>query len=223
MKQLFLEVISELKLVLKGKTLDVLLPPIIFFVTNYFWSLTAAMIVSLVLGLVFLCKRLYQHDNFFYAIGGILGILIANLSIYIDRNASNYFITDILGTLGLIIITIISLLIKKPLAIWVSHITRGWDLKWFYRKDIYPAYKEVTIFWLFYFFLRFGLELYLYFTQTFEDLLFFNVILGFPILILVLTLSYIYGIARLRYLKGPGIEEFKNNTPPPWKGQRKGF
>lgn len=82
MKQLFLEVMSELKLVLKGKTLDVLLPPIIFFITNYFWSLTAAMIVSLVLGLVFLCKRLYQHDNFLYAIGGILGILIANLSIY---------------------------------------------------------------------------------------------------------------------------------------------
>jgi len=27
----------------------------------------------------------------------------------------------------------------------------------------------------------------------------------------------------LKALHGPSVEEFKNNTPPPWKGQQRGF
>ena len=223
MKKLLLEVYSELKLVLSGKSIDILLPPILFLLLNNFWSITAAIIGSTILGIVFLIKRIYQHDNVLYAIGGLISILIANISIYLSNNSSNYFLTDLASTLGLIVITIISLIIKKPLAIWVSHITRGWDIEWFYRKDVMPAYKEVTIFWLIFFILRFSVELYLYLTSTLEELVFFNVILGFPVLIGVLTISYIYGITRLRRLKGPGIDEFRNKTLPPWKGQTKGF
>ena len=223
MKKLLLEVYSELKLVLSGKSIDILLPPILFLLLNNFWSITAAIIGSTILGIVFLIKRIYQHDNVLYAIGGLIGILIANISIYLSNNSSNYFLTDLASTLGLIVITIISLIIKKPLTIWVSHITRGWDIEWFYRKDVMPAYKEVTIFWLIFFILRFSVELYLYLTSTLEELVFFNVILGFPVLIGVLTISYIYGITRLRRLKGPGIDEFRNKTLPPWKGQTKGF
>ncbi|QLY40658.1 hypothetical protein HF295_07285 [Hujiaoplasma nucleasis] len=63
----------------------------------------------------------------------------------------------------------------------------------------------------------------MYFNSTLDELVIFNVILGFPVLIGVLTISYIYGITRLKKLKGPGIDEFRNQTPPPWKGQRKGF
>ncbi|MGE4571628.1 MAG: DUF3159 domain-containing protein [Candidatus Izemoplasmatales bacterium] len=223
MKQLLKDVFSELKLVLSGKSLDILLPPIIFLLLNNLWSLTAAIIGSLVLGILFLIRRLIHHENVLYALGGITGIVFANISIYINQNASNFFLPDLISTFSLILITIISLLIKKPLAIWVSHITRGWNLEWFYRKDVLPAYKEVTIFWLFFFILRFSIELYLYFNSTLDELVVFNVILGFPVLIGVLTISYIYGITRLKRLRGPGIDEFRNNTPPPWKGQRKGF
>lgn len=222
-RKLLTDILSELKLVLTGKSLDILLPPLIFLGLYNLWSLLAAVIGSLILGIIFLVKRLVNHDNFFYAIGGIIGIIFANISIYINNNASNFFLPDLLSTFSLIILTIGSLIIKKPLAIWVSHITRGWDLNWFYRKDVLPAYREVTIFWLCFFILRFSIEMYLYLNSTLEELVAFNVILGFPVLIGVLTLSYIYGITRLKKLGGPGIDEFMNQVPPPWKGQKKGF
>ncbi|HKL47315.1 MAG TPA: DUF3159 domain-containing protein [Candidatus Izemoplasmatales bacterium] len=223
MKKLLLDIISELKLVLAGKSLDILLPPILFLLLNNLWSLPAAIIGSTILGFVFLAKRILHKENILYAVGGIIGIILANISIYINNNTANFFLPDLISTFSLIILTMITLIIKKPLAIWVSHITRGWDLKWFYRKDVLPAYREVTIFWLLFFILRFSMELYLYLNSTLEELVLFNVILGFPVFIGVLTFSYIYGITRLRNLGGPGIDEFKNQSPPPWKGQRKGF
>lgn len=217
------DILSELKLVLTGKSLDILLPPILFLLLNNFWSLTAAIIGSVILGIIFLTRRIIKGDNKYYAFAGLLGVLFASATILLNNNASNYFLPDLISTFSLILITIISLIIKKPLAIWVSHITRAWDIQWFFRKDIYPAYKEVTYFWLFFFIARFSIELYLYINSTLDELVLFNVILGFPVLIGVLTVSYIYGIIRLKSLGGPGIDEFKNQTPPPWKGQRKGF
>jgi len=223
MKKLVMEILSELKLVLTGKSLDILLPPILFLTINNIWSVTAAILGSLILGLLFLIKRIIKHDNILYAIGGIIGIIFAGITIFINNNTSNFFLPDLITTFSLILISIISLLIKKPLAIWVSHITRGWELEWFYRKDVLPAYREVTIFWLLFFIVRFSIEMYLYLNSTLDEIVIFNVILGLPVLIGVLTFSYIYGIARLRKLGGPSIDEYRNQTPSPWKGQRKGF
>ncbi|MCF7925219.1 MAG: DUF3159 domain-containing protein, partial [Candidatus Izimaplasma sp.] len=74
-----------------------------------------------------------------------------------------------------------------------------------------------------FFIIRLGVELTLYFTRTTEELVIANLIMGLPLLIFVLTVSYIYGIWRLRTLKGPGIDEFRENKEPPFRGQRKGF
>jgi hypothetical protein len=48
-------------------------------------------------------------------------------------------------------------------------------------------------------------------------------ITGWPALLILLVLSYIYGIWRLQDLKGPSVEEFKSAASPPWQGQRRGF
>lgn len=223
MKNVIKDIYSELKLVLTGKSLDILVPPVLFLILNNLWSLLAAMIGAIVLGLGFLMKRIKDKESVLYAIGGLMGTIFAIFMVYVNRNASNFFLPDLISTFTLILVSLVSLLIKKPLAIWVSHITRGWELQWFYRKDIYPAYKEVTIFWLIFFISRFFIELYFYINTDVNTLAFFNVIIGLPVLIGVLTISYIYGISRLKRLGGPGIDEFRNQTPPPWKGQRKGF
>jgi hypothetical protein len=38
-----------------------------------------------------------------------------------------------------------------------------------------------------------------------------------------LVISYIYGTWRLKYLRGPSVEEFRAGAEPPWTGQRRGF
>ena len=35
--------------------------------------------------------------------------------------------------------------------------------------------------------------------------------------------SYLYGTWRLAQLRGPSVDEFRNDSPAPWQGQRRGF
>ena len=223
MKKIMKDVLYEIKLVLFGKTLDILLPPIIFLVLNNVFGLIVALIGSFILSIIITFSRVVQRDNVYYALGGLIGVILAIALAYINDNASNFFLSDIIGTSFLIMATIVSLVIKKPLAIWVSHITRGWDINWFYRKDVMPAYTHVTIFWLMFFIGRLGVEVYFYLNSSIEVLVVANIIMGYPLLIGVLTISYIYGIAKLRKMNGPGVDEFMNNKQPPFRGQTRGF
>ena len=115
------------------------------------------------------------------------------------------------------------MLIGKPLAAWASHLSRGWPLKWFWRDDIKPAYREVTIFWALYFGIRLIIQLNLFLSEAVLNLAWINIILGWPAITMVLVISYIYGIWRLNNLEGPGVEEFKKGKKPPWNGQSRGF
>jgi hypothetical protein len=223
MKKLFKEIFEELISVFTGKSIDILLPPLLFLVLYRLFNLEVALVGSLVLSIVFFGIRIYHKSNWYYALGGLLGVIFAVAMSYLNNNASDFFLPDIIATVTLILITVISLLLGKPLAALVSHITRGWDLNWFYRKDVLPAYKEVTIFWLVFFIVRLTIEVNLYVSGNVDELVVANIILGLPLTIGVLTVSYIYGIWRLHNLKGPGVDEFANNIEPPWRGQNRGF
>ncbi len=223
MRKLIKEVLFELKLVFTGKSMDLLLPPVLFLVLQSLFTLTTALIGSLILGLFFFVKRLYDKSNLLYALGGLVGVVLAISLSLLNSNANNFFIPDIVGTSILLLTAVGSLLIKKPLAIFVSHITRGWELDWFFRKDVYPAYKEVTILWVIFFVLRLTTEVWLYFNGSTEELAVANIVMGYPVLIIVLTISYIYGITKLKKLKGPGVDEYRDNVQPPWRGQNRGF
>ncbi len=223
MKRLLREVLEELLHVFRGKSLDVLIPPLLFFVLQRFIDLPTALIGSLLLSLVMFVRRIVKRDNMVYAIGGFVGVLFASGMTYLSNNASNFFLPDIIGTSTLIVATVLSLWFRRPIAAYVSHITRGWDYQWFQRDDVRPAYMEVSWFWLVFFVLRLAIEITLYVTSTVDELVFANIILGLPVTILVLVASYVYGIWRLRQLGGPGIDEFEQAKQPPYRGQTRGF
>lgn len=223
MKKLIKEVLQELLIVLSGKSLDVILPPILFIVLYGLFDIIFALIGSFILSIVFLGLRLLKKDNLYYTLGGFIGVIFAGVMTIINNNASNFFLPDLIATVTLIIITIGSLIVKKPLALWVSHITRGWELEWFNRDDVKPAYNEVTIFWLGFFIIRFVVEISLYLNSSVDKLAIANIIMGLPITIVVLTISYIYGIWRLHNLSGPGVDEFREGKEPPYRGQNRGF
>jgi hypothetical protein len=50
-----------------------------------------------------------------------------------------------------------------------------------------------------------------------------SLVAGWPGIILLLIMSYIYGIWRLRQLQGPSVEEFQAGKESPWTSQRRGF
>ncbi len=217
------EILEELKSVVSGKTFDALLPPLIFVLVNGIMGLDIAVIAAISLAFIIGAMRLVRRQNWLYAMGGLVGVSLAAGLAFITRSAAGYFIPAIISSAMLVLLAIISLLAGKPVAAWASHLTRGWPLEWFWRSDIKPAYREVTLLWLAYFALRLTVQLTLYQGGEATTLAWANTLLGWPVITVVLVITYIYGIWRLRRLGGPGVDEFKAGKEPPWVGQTRGF
>jgi hypothetical protein len=86
-----------------------------------------------------------------------------------------------------------------------------------------PAYSEVTLAWTVFYALKLAFQLFLLREGQAGALAAIQVILGWPATIVLLVLSYLYGLWRLQQLRGPSVDEFKTGVEPPWTGQRRGF
>ena len=217
------EILEELRSIFLNKTFDALLPPIVYALSNSFFNLSTAIILASATAAFVFLKRIIKKENWKYALGGLFVVLFASSFAYLSNNASNYFIPALTSSTLFLLASLITVLIGKPLAAWASHLSRGWPLEWFWRQDVKPAYREVTILWAVYFALRLTIQLRLFFSEAVLNLAWVNILLGWPAIIVILTISYIYGIWRLNDLGGPGVDEFKEGKEPPWDGQKKGF
>ncbi|MFW6280472.1 MAG: DUF3159 domain-containing protein [Halanaerobium sp.] len=223
MKINFQEIIDELKNIFLSTTFDALLPPLVYAVTNSIFSLNTAVIFAIITAFSLWILRIIKKQNWKYSIGGLIIVITASGLAFITKNANNYFIPGMINSSLFFLTAVISILLGRPIAALASHLSRSWPLDWFWRKDIKPAYREVTIFWAVLFLIRLTAQIILYRNADPIILAWANTLLGWPFTILILIISYIYGIWRLRKLGGPGVEEFKAGKEPPWDGQKRGF
>jgi hypothetical protein len=223
MKKLSQEIVEELRSVLSGKSLDAIVPPFVYLIVNGQFGLLVAVISAGSVALAFGLLRLTQKQNWGYALGGLISILLAGTLALIADNATNYFLPGIINNALILVIAVITLVIDKPMAAYVSHLTRGWKLQWFWLKEIKPAYREVTWMWTMFFLMRTVIQVTLYNQSAVSTLVWANTLMGMPVTIVILIISYIYGIWRLKTLKGPGIDEYLSGKLPPYRGQNRGF
>ncbi|MFW6281039.1 MAG: DUF3159 domain-containing protein [Halanaerobium sp.] len=217
------EILEELRSIFLNKTFDAILPPLVYAVINSIFGLIPAVILAVFTALFNFSRRIIKKENWKYSLGGLVGVIFASSLAYLSNNASSYFIPALTSSSLFLLTAVITLLTGKPLAAWASHLSRGWPLEWFWRDDVKPAYREVTIFWAVYFALRLTIQINLFFSDAVLNLAWVNIILGWPAITVVLVISYIYGIWRLNNLGGPGVDEFKQDKKPPWDGQKRGF
>ncbi len=217
------EVLDELKSVLSGKTVDALFPPLIFVIANGLFGLMAASVIAMVSAAGFTALRMLRRQELKYALGGLVSVVIAVGFAYLSGSAENFFIPKIISSAFMVLLSLGSILAGKPLAALISHLTRGWPMEWFRRKDVKPAYTEVTAIWTLLLAMRLIIQVLLYRGRNVSQIFWVNTLIGTPFTIIVLIFSYLYGIWRLGRLKGPGVDEFIEGKPEPWKGQRKGF
>lgn len=221
----FTELLNEFRTVFKGRgsTLDAVLSPLVYLVVNAVWGLTPAVGASLGTAALLFVLRLMRRQPWQYALIGMAGAgLAAGLSL-VTRQVENFFLPAIISSAVTLLVSLASLLIRRPLAALASHLTRGWPLGWFRHERVRPAYMEVTWMWSALIALRLALQVTLYLSENAASLAWVNILLGWPVTIAVLAVSYLYGIRRLQKLGGPGVEEFEQNAPPPWQGQKRGF
>jgi hypothetical protein len=222
----FKELWEELRSVFAGrgvKLLDAVLPMIVFLALNPRLGLLPAIFSSIGTAVLFFLFRLVSRDNLYYALGGLGGGLLAAAFSFISDSAVGFFLPGLISSGLTVLLLLVSVVAKRPLAAVTSHLTRSWPLAWYWHPRIRPAYSEVTLFWAVGFGARLGLEFWLFRQDAAESLGLIRTVLGWPYTILLLIISYIYGLWRLGKLAGPSVEEFQADAKEPWEGQKRGF
>jgi len=186
-------------------------------------GLLPAMLSALALAAILTVLRLVRKQSWLYALSGLVLTLLAAGLAWFTQNAASFFLPDLLTSGTLLAAALLSIWAGKPLAAWSSHLTRAWPKEWYWLPNICPAYTEVTWMWSAFIAARLMAQYYLYQQGNVSLLGLANIVLGWPVTIFVLVISYLYGIWRLAKLEGPSVEEFLSHQPAPWKGQKRGF
>lgn len=219
------ELLQEFRSVFSGRTntVDTIVPPLLYALVDMLAGLLPATLAALVFALFLTVFRLVRKQSWYYALSGLILTLFAAGLAWFSQNAAGFFLPDLLTSAALLAATLLSIWAKKPLAAWSSHLTRAWPKEWYWLPNVCPAYTEVTWMWAAFIAARLIAQYYLYQQGDVSLLSWTSVLLGWPVTISVLVISYLYGIWRLAKLGGPSVEEFLSQQPAPWKGQRKGF
>lgn len=223
--EMFRELLEEFRSVVaaRSKIVDAVLPPLIFVVVNALMGLEYAIGSSLVIAILFSLYRLLKSQTLGYALGGLAGVVFASVLVRLSGRAEGYFFPSVVSGGMTALACLLSILVGRPLVAFTSHFARGWPLGWYWHPRVSPAYKEVTFIWTLFFALRALVQFALLRGSAIDFFNLANVALGWPVLIMLLALSYIYGTRRLRQLSGPSVEEFEAGITPPWKSQQRGF
>jgi hypothetical protein len=223
MQNRFSELLDEFRSVLGGRLINAILPPLIFLIANAIWGLQTAMWTALGLSIILGIRRISQGESLTYGLLGILSVLLAIGLVTLLGRAESFFLPGLISGGLTVALCFISLLIKRPLTAWSSFISRRWTIGWYWHPRVHPAYTETTLLWTLFFGLKFWWQVTLYRGGNAENLVWVQTLTGWPALIVLLIITYIYGTWRLRNLRGPSVEEFKGNLPAPWQGQQRGF
>ena len=219
------EVTEEFRAVVagRGNITDSIVPPLVFAVINALAGLQVAVAGSLALALLVAMVRLSRRQSVRYALGGVGGIVLATVVAQLMGRAEGYFLPSIVTGGGTLVVCLLSVIVRRPMVAWTSHLARGWPLGWYWHPRVRPAYSEITWLWAFFFAIRLLVQFALFQGAAPELLAVANVAMGWPATIVLLAASYLYGTWRLRNLSGPSVEEFKQGAEPPWTGQQRGF
>ena len=219
------EITEEFRTVVvgRGNITDSIVPPFVFVVINALAGLQVAVAVSLAFALLIALIRLIRRQPLKYALGGVGAVVLATVVAQLLGRAEGYFLPAMVTGGGTLVVCVVSVLVRRPMVAWTSHLARGWPWAWYWHPKVRPAYSEVTWLWAFFFATRLLLQFALFQGAAPELLAVVNVAMGWPTTIVLLVVSYLYGTWRLRNLRGPSVEEFKQGAEPPWTGQQRGF
>ncbi len=206
-----------------GFLIDTLLPSLIFLLSNQFADLFWAVIASLLYSGIRLVIRQRAGKPVIPVLVGIAGSLLSVLIVWVTRREQNYFLAGYVNNMVTVVLLFGSVVVKRPLVAMTSMLVRRWPLGWFLHPQVYPAYREATLAWALFFIAKIGLQAIIVGAVQTRQAVLLNFFNGWPLTLVLLVLTYVYGVWRLRMLVGPGVDEYRQGVPPPWEGQHKGF
>ena len=200
---------------------DSVLAPVFFVLLNRFFDLNIAIIGTGFLVVLTIIYRVLRKDDLKFAFIGVVGTIVALLIARFQGSASGFFLPGIIRDLSIALIGFVSILIRRPFTIYSSQYFRKWPMEWYLLPSVKPAYNQIAILWVAFLSLKGGLQI-LFFNNP-EVLAIIKLSTSNQTTLILLIVSYFFGLRKLKNLKGPSVEEFNNNVSPPWKGQERGF
>jgi hypothetical protein len=222
----FQELKEELMGVLSGRgsrLLDSFAPVLVFLILTSLSELNIAIYAALGLAAFLSLLRILRRESLVYALGGLGGVGLAAVFALLSGSGRGFFLPGLLSGTVTVVLCVVSVAVNRPVVAWTSYVTRRWPLDWYWHPRVLPAYNEVTIVWGVAFAGRLAVEFWLYQQDALAALGTARIVLGWPFIILLLVISYIFGMWRLRKLGGPSVLEFKEGKEPPWESQQRGF
>lgn len=221
--QLIKEFLDELRAFFaRGGVADIVVPPIVFTAAAVFLSTTSAAVAASAYAAIMIAWRVARGQSFWYAVAGLAGIGLSVALVVVAGDAESFFWPSIAVSGVVTVLCVVSLVVRKPFVAWSSHWYRGWPCAWYWHPQVRPAYTWPTVAWAFFFATRFGAQLWSLQGDVVRVAI-VDQIFSWPATTALLLGTFVYGKWKLSKLKGPSVEEFKNNTPPPWTGQQKGY
>jgi len=220
------ELKEELIGVLSGRgsrLLDSFAPLLVFLILSPLSNLKIAIYAALGLAAFLAMLRILRRESLVYALGGLGGVSLAAVFALLSGSGRGFFLPGLISGSVTVVLCVVSVALNRPLVAWTSFVTRRWPLDWYWHACVLPAYNEVTIGWAVAFAGRLALEFWLYQQDALGALGTVRILLGWPFIVVLLVITYLYGMWRLRQLGGPSVQEFKEGKEPPWQSQQRGF
>lgn len=199
---------------------DSLLPPVAFFATNAALGLEWAAIVGLAVGAVVAGFRAIRGHRLLAAIYGFGAVALSVVVALRTDDAAGYVLPTIVMTAGLAVLTVATIVMRRPMVAWVSAFLRGWPLAWYWRDDIRPAYAHVSWYWVGFYVIRVLVVWAAFEWGGLGLLLVVRVLVSWPTMLPLVIASYVRGNRRLHELRGPTVDEFRTGSPAPFARQR---
>jgi len=219
------EIIQELREVLLKRVpvIDAIVPPLTFIIVNGIAGLTAGAVLAVTSGIAIAMVRLLRKRPIRFAIAGMAGTVGAASLATWSGSAEAFFLPGIISGGLTALVALLSIVAGRPMVAWTSMLVRRWPAAWYWHPQVRPAYREVTWLWAAFFAGRAAWQWRLAQQGELAALAGLRTLGGWPALVLLLIVTYLYGTMRLARLGGPSVEEFRTKAPAPWIGQRRGF
>ncbi|MBW0113854.1 DUF3159 domain-containing protein [Pseudonocardia abyssalis] len=159
-------------------------PVVVFVAANSFLPLTATIVVSIAVGLAVTGYRLLRGEKFGLAVGGLLGLALAIAIVAITGSARDFFVVGIWAYLAAFVITLGSVLARRPLTGVVWNLVHGNTHGWRADRRVLRAHDVATLALAAVSGARFGVQQWLYVSDETGWLGVARLAMGWPLTIL---------------------------------------
>lgn len=159
-------------------------PVVVFVAANGFLPLAATIIVSVAVGLAVVGFRLLRGERFSLAAGGLLGLALAIGIVALTGSARDFFVVGIWTYLAAFVVTLGSVLARRPLTGVVWNLVHGGTHDWRADRRVLRTHDVATLAAAVVSGARFGVQQWLYVSDETGWLGVARVAMGWPLTIL---------------------------------------